>query len=407
MRRAHDELNSDSEVETTTIMDSNKNKNKNPNPFILTNLPPPPPPTPPKSSRKKRKAAEEPLPPPPPCYFVVPLVTGDGSTSPAEPTKLPSGIELTTNATLPLPQPSSSASSIVRIVSESSCREILDRCYVLPLKDLVLPPAISSISMPIHTPCTYVSKERYEIMICERDRCPLWTRTVLMKKAMFDERELGRIRIDAYHEEEGVEEVLRLMKKHFRVFNAVSEDDSKTPPDELDYVVGHMLASKYFEHDRQAFSTANCTIENRTLNCGVGAAIEKEVMSLALHYDFVVVMKGTIRLFEKVGNLFKSSQTFNSNMVAIPQCYWKAVACCKILDNNNFTFDIKSWILPNKNPPPGATAEDYVGSLSLVYKDIKAPIFKEFFPYTRRYNNKPTTEVELNKLYPDKLNYLE
>lgn len=402
-------------------MESKQNNNKPPPPFFLPNLPPPPPATPPKSSRRKRKAAQEPLPPPPPCSFVLPLVTVDRSTSPTRavqelPTKLPSGIVVTTNATLPLPLPSSSAhleggnashASSIRIVSESSCREILGRCYILPLKNLVIPPAISSIPMPIHIPYDYVCKERYEIMYCKRDRCPLYTRTVLMKKAMFDEQRLGRIRIDDYHEEVGVEEVLRLMKKHLRVFNAVSEDDSKTPPDESDYVVGHMLASKYFEHDEQAFSTANCTIENRALNNGVGAAIEKEVLNLALHYDFVVVMKGIIRIFEKDGDKFKSSQTFNSDLVAIPQCYWKAVACCEIQDSSNFKFDIKSWILPNKDPPPGATAEDYVGSLSLVYQDIKAPIFKEFFPHTRLYNDKPTSEVELNKLYPDKLNYLK
>lgn len=35
---------------------------------------------------------------------------------------------------------------------------------------------------------------------------------------------------------------------------------------EIDFVVGHMLASNYFQHDRQAFSTANCTTENSKSN---------------------------------------------------------------------------------------------------------------------------------------------
>lgn len=398
-------------VETTTFMDPSKNN------YFSNDFLPPPTPKPPKSRGKRKVATKPPLPPNPAGYFVLPLEMNVGSASPTRdvqepPTKLPSGIVVTTMATLPAPLPSSSVqqegvnashSSSIHIVSESSCREILGRCYVLPLGDMQLPAAISSIPMPIHVPYTYICKKRYEIMLCNRNNTPLWTRTVLMKKALFDEQELGRIRIDDYHPEKGVGEVLRLMKRHFRVFNAVSNEDSETPPDENDYVVGHMLASNYFKHDRQAFSTANCTIENSKLNCGVGAAIEKEVMRLALHYDFVVVMKGTIRLFQKVGNLLHSTERFTSGpkQVAIPQCYWKAVACCEIQNNDKFHFDIKSWILENKNPPPGATAEDYVGSLRQVYKDLKAPIFKEFFPYTRRYNGKPTTEVELNKLYTD------
>lgn len=117
-------------------------------------------------------------------------------------------------------------------------------------------------------------------MLCNRDLTPYWVRTVLVRNVLLDEHEDERFtsRIDCYHGEEGLGE--RLVKSNFKI----------------------CYAAVYFGQDREAFSTANCTIENDKLsksNVTVGLSIEKEVLRIGLTSDFVVVMKGILRKFKK------------------------------------------------------------------------------------------------------------
>lgn len=170
-----------------------------------------------------------------------------------------------------------------------------------------------------YLPFYYRRSKGYEILYDKIDQAPFWIRCKISKNSLLWDKQYKQKRLPGYHSDVNMPDDLRTVLRQFKV-DYVFETEYKTELDEqllFDFEVGHMLSSAEAGNSHEANSLANCTIENKTLNRGVGLEIEKEVLRIASYSSYVIVMKGkrvNVRRLA-IGNVQEGLVTFKSVVI--------------------------------------------------------------------------------------------